>query len=225
MVMGGVQPIRSFTSCSTATPIRLAINRHDPPFSSGAQQMGHLAHPGRCPDLGCQDVGIGSISRLMRPGIPGQQASQFPQGWNRAAPEPHPEWSGRPARGPRRTTIARACDVPGRGWRWSRMRSQCRRVTMLIQRRPGAVTGIVCQRAPSRMSHRAPNRPCGFSASSRACSTTIRRRASSARAVCPAALPRMPKVRQDEPGRESSQHQNGALTFRPRATLPRWPRA
>jgi len=27
---GGVQPIRSFTSCSTATPIRLAINRHDP---------------------------------------------------------------------------------------------------------------------------------------------------------------------------------------------------
>ncbi len=40
---GGVQPIRSFTSCSTATPIRLAINRHDAPFSSGAQQMGHLA--------------------------------------------------------------------------------------------------------------------------------------------------------------------------------------
>jgi hypothetical protein len=57
MVMGGgVQPIRSFTSCSTATPIRLAINRHDAPFSSCAQQMGHLAHPGRCLDLGCQDV-------------------------------------------------------------------------------------------------------------------------------------------------------------------------
>ena len=107
----------------------------------------------------------------------------------RESPAPNPARPAGPARPPN------SCSGrPARG----RMRSRCRRVTMLIQRRPGAVTGILCQRAPSRMSHRAPNRPCGLSASSRARSTAIRRRASSARAVCPAALPRMPKVRQDD---------------------------
>jgi hypothetical protein len=30
-------------------------------------QVGHFAHPGRCLDLGCQDVGIGSIARLCAP--------------------------------------------------------------------------------------------------------------------------------------------------------------
>ena len=75
---------------------------------------------------------------------------------------------------------------------------QCRRVTMLIQRRPGEIAGIVCQRAPSRMSHRAPNRPYGFSASRRACSTAIRALASSPRVLSPAASPRMPNVRQEE---------------------------
>ena len=35
----GVQPIRSFTSFSTATPIRLAINRHDPHLSVYALSM------------------------------------------------------------------------------------------------------------------------------------------------------------------------------------------
>jgi len=98
---GGVQPIRSLTSCSTATPIRLAINRHDAPFSSRAQQMRHHAHPGRCPDLGCQDIGIGSISRLMRPRKPGQQASQFlntgiTQLLNRIPNVTHREHAGQP---------------------------------------------------------------------------------------------------------------------------------
>ena len=42
--MGGdVQPIRSLTSCSTATPIRLAINRHDAPFSSPACRRATLS--------------------------------------------------------------------------------------------------------------------------------------------------------------------------------------
>jgi hypothetical protein len=36
-------------------------NRHDTPFGSCACRRAHFAHPGRCPNLGCQDAGIGSI--------------------------------------------------------------------------------------------------------------------------------------------------------------------
>ncbi len=63
--------------------------------------MRHHAHPGRCPDFGCQDIGIGSISRLMRPRKPGQQASQFlntgiTQHLNRIPNVTHREHAGQP---------------------------------------------------------------------------------------------------------------------------------
>jgi hypothetical protein len=71
MVIGsGVQPTRVVYLMLHCNADQACDNRHDAPFSSCACRWAHFAHPDRCLDLGCQDVGIGSISRLMRPRIP-----------------------------------------------------------------------------------------------------------------------------------------------------------
>ena len=53
---GGVQPVRSFTSCSTATPIRLGVNRHDGPIWLPRAQV-TIGDPSPLPEPDCTVIG------------------------------------------------------------------------------------------------------------------------------------------------------------------------
>jgi hypothetical protein len=91
VIGGGVQPTRSFTLCSTATPIRLAIivtMRHLAPARPGGPTLPILIVVSTL--AARMSVSVVSPALCARD-YPGQQASQFPQGWNHTAAEPHPE--------------------------------------------------------------------------------------------------------------------------------------
>ena len=91
VIGGGVQPTRVVYLMLHCNADQARDNRHDTPFSSAPCRRAHLAHPDRYLDLGCQDVGIGSISRLMRPRIPRPAGVSVSSGLESHSSEPHPE--------------------------------------------------------------------------------------------------------------------------------------